>query len=86
MVGSKSAGAVLVSLMVPLPDDYQLQYPISDYVTMHGVRLEGTGISPDAEAPFPRYNERDTAIDKALALLHREELRDARFGKDANNN
>lgn len=86
MVGSKSAGAVLVSLMVPLPDDFMLQYPMSDYVTMHGVRLEGTGITPDAEAPFPRFNEKDTAIDKAIALLHREELRDARFGKDANNN
>jgi carboxyl-terminal processing protease len=86
VVGSKSAGAVLVSIMRPLPQGYQLQYPISDFVTMHGVRLEGTGVIPDVEAPLTKYNEKDAAVDKAIALLHRSELRDERFGaKDANN-
>jgi carboxyl-terminal processing protease len=81
VVGTKSAGAVLVSIMRPLPNGYQLQYPISDFVTMHGVRLEGTGVIPDAEAPITKFNEEDLAIEKAMALLHRSELRDARFGE-----
>jgi len=86
VVGSRSAGAVLVSVMQPLPDGFQMQYPLSDYVTMHGVRLEGKGIEPDAEAPIPRYGQKDVAIDKAVALLHRMELRDARYGKDESGN
>jgi carboxyl-terminal processing protease len=86
VVGSRSAGAVLVSTVESLPGGYQMQYPVSDYVTMHGTRLEGKGIEPDAEAPLARFGQKDEAIDKAIALLHRMELRDARYGKDESGN
>jgi carboxyl-terminal processing protease len=80
IVGSRSAGAVLVSIMTPLPNGYSLQYPISDYVTMRGIRLEKNGVTPEVEAPISKFGEKDVAIEKAVALLHRIELRDARYG------
>jgi len=81
VVGTKSAGAVLVSVMVPLPYGYQIQYPISDYVTMQGIRLEKNGVTPDVVAQAPKVGEQDLAVSKAFALLCRAELRDERFGK-----
>lgn len=69
IVGTKSAGAVLVSVMAPLTNGWSLQYPLMDYVTAKGVRLEGNGLVPDVEAPTPKFKEPDTAIDKALGLF-----------------
>jgi len=69
IIGTKSAGAVLVSMMSPLPGGWSLQFPLMDYVTYRGVRLEGNGLVPDAEAPTPRFNQADVAIEKALALI-----------------
>ncbi len=78
IVGTKSAGAVLVSTMKPLADGWLLQFPLMDYITSQGTRLEGTGVAPDVEAPTPRPKEPDVAIDKAIALLKRAELRSVR--------
>lgn len=78
IVGTKSAGAVLVSVMAPLPGGWMLQYPMMDYITSQGVRLEGTGVEPEVEAPTPRFKEPDTAIEKAVALLKRTALRNQR--------
>lgn len=69
IIGTKSAGAVLVSIMSPLPGGFSLQYPLMDYVTYKGIRLEGNPIVPDAEAPNPKFKEQDVAIEKALALF-----------------
>lgn len=69
IIGTKSAGAVLVSVMAPLVNGWSLQYPLMDYVTAKGVRLEGNGLVPDSEAKTPRFNEQDTAIEKALTML-----------------
>jgi carboxyl-terminal processing protease len=74
IIGTKSAGAVLVSMMTPLPDGFSLQYPLMDYVTYKGIRLEGNGLVPDAEAPTPKFKEADVAIDKALALLSKMQV------------
>ncbi|MCX7799550.1 MAG: S41 family peptidase [Fimbriimonadales bacterium] len=79
VVGTPSAGAVLVSVMASLPGGFQLQYPISDYVTMEGVRLEGTGVRPTLEVAPPRFGEPDHAVAKAAALLERARLREERF-------
>jgi len=49
IIGTKSAGAVLVSVMVPVVKGFQVQYPINDYVSTKGVRLEHTGVSVDVE-------------------------------------
>jgi carboxyl-terminal processing protease len=74
IVGTKSAGAVLVSTMATLPGRWQLQYPLTDYVTLKGIRLEGNGIKPDIEQPgaaFLRPGEKDAALEYALALINR---------------
>lgn len=80
IIGTKSAGAVLVSTMAPLNDGWQLQFPLSDYITAKGVRLEGNGIEPEVGVPMAKFGEPDTAIEKAQALLKRIELRDSRNG------
>lgn len=71
LIGHQSAGAVLASIMVPLPEGFMLQYPITDYVTLGGTRLEGNGVKPDALVDTPRFNEKDLGVDKALELLRK---------------
>lgn len=66
LIGSKSVGAVLASLLVPLSGGYQLQYPITDYVTIKGVRLEGNGLKPDFEAAAPKPKQPDKAVQLAI--------------------
>jgi len=72
VVGQKSAGAVLVSIMGPLPNGFMLQYPVTDFVTPQGVRLEGNGVEPVLEAPaIVRWGEKDVAVERATLLLQR---------------
>lgn len=81
IIGTKSAGAVLVSVMNPLPHGYMIQYPITDFVTPKGVRLEGKGVEPLVEAGgLVRWGEKDTAVEKAVLLLARIDLRQDRDG------
>lgn len=49
IVGSRTAGAVLMSTFQRLPHGFSLQYPVSDYVSIKGMRLEGNPLSPDVE-------------------------------------
>lgn len=71
VIGSKTAGAVLASMMMPLRDSggFWVQLPVTDYVTIKGLRIEGNGVVPDQEAATPRFGEADDALSKALALL-----------------
>ena len=72
VVGSKSAGAVLVSQYVPASNGFMLQYPLSDYVTIKGVRLEGAGVIPDVLASDPKLrtpNAPDDVVKKAVELF-----------------
>lgn len=79
VVGTRSAGAVLVSVMQTMPDGFALQYPITDFVTPNGVRLEGTGVKPLVEtSPTVAFDAPDDAVQKAEELLERADLRDAR--------
>jgi carboxyl-terminal processing protease len=89
VIGTRSAGAVLVSVMAPLPHNYQLQYPVTDYVTLNGLRLEGNGVVPDVEATDPRVlrpGVKDEPVEKALGLLTQvrsdsgEDKRDGKLG------
>lgn len=86
VVGTPSAGAVLVSVMAPLPERWVLQYPLMDYVSAEGVRLEAAGVKPDLEAPTPKPLEPDQGIEKAQALLRRIELRKERGGDGGDGN
>ena len=68
VIGKKSAGAVLVSVIVPANNGFTLQYPLSDYITIKGDRLEGNGVVPDIEAKDPLVrlpNAPDEAVKKA---------------------
>jgi len=72
VVGTKSAGAVLVSVIVPATNGFTLQYPISDYVTVKGLRIEGNGVSPTAEVEdlkirLPKV--KDPVVEKAASVL-----------------
>lgn len=72
IVGSKSAGAVLVSVMVPIVRGFQVQYPINDYVSAKGVRLEHNGVPVDAEVRTPQEvmpGKADPAWQAVLPLL-----------------
>lgn len=62
LIGTKSAGAVLASIMWPIKENFLLQYPLMDYVTIKGLRLEGNGLKPDQEAPNPVIGAEDKAI------------------------
>lgn len=72
IVGTKSAGAVLVSVMVPVVRGFQVQYPINDYVSAKGVRLEHNGVVPDIETKTAQEimpGKADPAWQYALQLL-----------------
>lgn len=72
VVGTKSAGAVLVSVIVPASNGFMLQYPLSDYVTVSGLRLEGNGVAPDLEVEDPKLrlpDAKDPVVEKAVQTL-----------------
>lgn len=72
VIGTQSAGAVLASIIGPLPHGYALQYPIMDYVSPKGLRLEGNGVKPLISAsPVVQYGQKDEAVEKALLYIER---------------
>jgi carboxyl-terminal processing protease len=74
IIGTKSAGAVLVSVMVPVARGFQVQYPINDYVSAKGVRLEHNGVPVDLEVTTPQeqmIGKPDPAYQVALQHLNK---------------
>lgn len=70
LVGTRTAGAVLASVFGRLPEGFSIQYPVSDYITVKGVRLEKNPLVPDAEVTAAaRAGEKDPAVEKAVELL-----------------
>ncbi len=72
VVGTKSAGAVLVSYIDPVTNGFSLEYPIMDYVTVKGLRIEGNGVVPTVKVDDPKYRietEKDPVVEKAAAIL-----------------
>ena len=72
VIGTKSAGAVLASVVDPVSNGFMLQYPIEDYVTIKGIRLEGNGVSPDVIAQDLNLrvaNGHDDGVDKACIFF-----------------
>lgn len=70
LIGSKTAGAVLASQMFPISEKFLLQFPLMDYVTIKGYRIEGNGLKVDQEAPVARVGEEDKAVTAAVKLLN----------------
>ena len=73
LVGTRTAGAVLASTYAKLPHGYELQYPVSDFVTIKGIRLEGNPLAPDAEVSANPTNDTDPVVEKAIELLKAKE-------------
>jgi carboxyl-terminal processing protease len=72
VIGAKSAGAVLISMLSPAADGFMIQYPLMDYITIKGQRLEGSGVAPDFETKDALYrlpNAPDPSVEKALAYI-----------------
>jgi hypothetical protein len=70
IVGTRTAGAVLVSTFQRLPHGFQIQYPVSDYVSIQGLRLEGNPLTPDIELTL-NQSRTDAAVAAARQALDR---------------
>ena len=69
VVGQNSRGAVLASTYGRLAGGFELQYPVSDYVTIKGQRLEGDPVVPTIPVEVARGAEGDPVLDAAVAAL-----------------
>jgi carboxyl-terminal processing protease len=70
--GSRSAGAALVANMIRLPNNDGFEYAFADYESAGGLRIEGTGITPDVEVPYSRESlleGEDMALAAAIAWI-----------------
>jgi carboxyl-terminal processing protease len=71
-IGSRTAGAVLASVYRNLPEGWSLQYPVSDFVTGKGVRLEANPLVPDVEETGrPGEDGVDPVVKAALEELRK---------------
>ncbi len=52
VVGTRTMGAVLPSLIIKLENGGIIQYPIGDFKTSKGTLLEGRGVVPDVPVVF----------------------------------
>lgn len=71
LIGSRTAGAVLASTYAKLPQGFEMQYPVSDFVTANGMRLEANPLVPDAEVTGRPEEGKDPVVEKALELLRK---------------
>jgi carboxyl-terminal processing protease len=70
--GSRTAGAVLSSTVMRLPNGDRFQFAFADYVSITGRRLEGHGVVPDVAVELTRnalINGRDPVIDAAVEWI-----------------
>jgi carboxyl-terminal processing protease len=87
LVGSRTAGAVLMSNYVTLENGFEMKVPTSDYITVKGHRLEGSPLEPDARAGNPWSAPsgsdplEDSAVKKAIELLKAKASPAAEEGK-----
>lgn len=72
VVGSRSAGAALPSLLELLPTGGALQYVVSSFQTQNGIVLEGNGVTPDINIRPTRRGisaGRDEVIERATSFI-----------------
>jgi carboxyl-terminal processing protease len=75
LFGTRTAGAVLPAHFMKLPNGDFFYYPIADYFSEGGARLEAVGVAPDVAAPHDRaalLEGRDNAIDAAVRWIRDE--------------
>lgn len=71
LIGKQSAGAVLVSLFLPLigTEGFEVQVPLSDYVSPGGMRLEKNPLQPDVAVEATPNEASDPALESALKAI-----------------
>ncbi|MBS1716362.1 MAG: PDZ domain-containing protein [Armatimonadetes bacterium] len=72
LIGTKTAGKVLVSMLRELPMGFEVEFPVMDYVTLRGIRLEGNGLAPDiqvADPPVFRKDVKDEVVAQAIKFI-----------------
>ena len=72
LFGTRTAGAVLPASFMELANGDFFYYPIADYFSRSGARLEGVGVEPDVRAPHRRdalLEGRDVAIQEAVRWI-----------------
>ncbi len=71
LIGRQSAGAVLVSLFLPLAntEGFEVQVPLSDYVSPGGMRLEKNPLKPDVAVEGAITESGDPVLASALKAI-----------------
>lgn len=72
IVGERSAGAALPSVIEKLPTGALFQYATADFKTPKGVLIEGRGVVPDVEVKMERrrlLSGRDPQLDAAIEQI-----------------
>ncbi|HUK89188.1 MAG TPA: S41 family peptidase [Blastocatellia bacterium] len=74
VVGQRSAGAALPSIIQKLPTGALFQYAIADFKTPKGVLIEGRGVTPDIEVKLTRaalLAGTDPQLDAAIEVINK---------------
>lgn len=66
LVGDQSAGAVLMSRYMKMSNGFEMKVPTSDYVTIKGLRIEGSPLQPDVRVRGQWRSSADVKNDKAI--------------------
>jgi carboxyl-terminal processing protease len=77
VVGERSVGAALPSLLERLPTGALFQYAVADFQTPKGVLIEGRGVLPDIDVPLTRralLSGRDPQLEAALRVVARRRV------------
>ncbi len=80
VIGERTAGATLPSMVVELRTGAMLQYPIANYRSSKGEVIEGRGVTPDQIVSLDRKNlsaGKDTQLEAAVAFINREDPKPA---------
>jgi len=74
VIGERSVGAALPSVLTKLPTGALFQCAIADFKTPKGVLIEGRGVQPDIEVKLTRATllaGRDAQLDAAIAQIQK---------------
>ncbi len=75
VVGERTAGAALPSILQKLPTGALFQYAIADFRTPKGTLIEGRGVEPDIEVKLTRrelLEGRDPQLDAAIEQINKQ--------------
>lgn len=75
VVGERTAGAALPSILEKLPTGAIFQYAIGDFKTPKGTVIEGRGVAPDVDVKLTRRSlleGRDAQLDAAIEQIKRQ--------------